>query len=294
MPDTKAPKVISMVGTMLNLVNEVLQSAVGNHFRNTLQDQLEAVTFIETRMQVQAAALERDHASTSARTRSRRRASTSRTSCSPHELVEVLTQREIANQEKATFEEQQRAADVAHRDGEGEGHRRHAGASSRSRRWASRSSRTRPQAREARGAGRGGVRGADRSRPRRPRVEAIGLAEAKATEALGLARADGLRGAEGSARRDATALVAVANAVAEGHITVVPEVLVTGGGGGSSRGSRPRSCATSAPAQKKKSPHPTGGANRTSRRKGGDPNGEGTVFGAEGEEPTYHGRSGDR
>src|SRR5205085_590943 len=43
--DTRAPKVISMVGTMVNLVNEVLQSAVGNHFRNTLQ-QLEAVRFI--------------------------------------------------------------------------------------------------------------------------------------------------------------------------------------------------------------------------------------------------------
>ena len=41
-PDTKAPKVISMVGTMQNLVNEVLQAAVGNHFRNTLQA-LEAV-----------------------------------------------------------------------------------------------------------------------------------------------------------------------------------------------------------------------------------------------------------
>ena len=36
-PDTRAPKVISMVGTMQNLVNEVLQAAVGNHFRNTLQ-----------------------------------------------------------------------------------------------------------------------------------------------------------------------------------------------------------------------------------------------------------------
>ena len=46
-PDTRAPKVISMVGTMQNLVNEVLQSAVGNHFRNTLQS-LEAVRFIET------------------------------------------------------------------------------------------------------------------------------------------------------------------------------------------------------------------------------------------------------
>ena len=51
-PDTRAPKVISMVGTMQNLVNEVLQAAVGNHFRNTLQS-LEAVRFIETRAQVQ-------------------------------------------------------------------------------------------------------------------------------------------------------------------------------------------------------------------------------------------------
>ena len=55
--DTKAPKVISMVGTMQNLVNEVLQSAVGNHFRNTLQ-RLEAVRFIETRDEVQASAME--------------------------------------------------------------------------------------------------------------------------------------------------------------------------------------------------------------------------------------------
>ena len=80
--DTKAPKVISMVGTMVNLVNEVLQSAVGNHFRNTLQD-LEAVRFIETRQEVQRAALRRGHASTSPPTRSRPAASTSRTSCSP-------------------------------------------------------------------------------------------------------------------------------------------------------------------------------------------------------------------
>src|SRR4029077_313462 len=54
-PDTKAPKVISMVGAMRNLVSEVLQSAVGNHFRNTLQA-LEAVKFIETRQEGQASA----------------------------------------------------------------------------------------------------------------------------------------------------------------------------------------------------------------------------------------------
>ena len=66
------------------------------------------------------------------------------------------------------------------------------------------------------------------------KVEAIGLAEAKATEALGLARATAYREQTEALGQTATALVAVANAVAEGHITVVPEVLVAGGNGGAS------------------------------------------------------------
>jgi hypothetical protein len=61
------------------------------------------------------------------------------------------------------------------------------------------------------------------------KVQAVGLAEAKAAEALGLARAAGY-----AAQRDAigdvpTALVAVANAVADGQLDIMPEVLVTGG-----------------------------------------------------------------
>src|SRR4051812_14080503 len=64
------------------------------------------------------------------------------------------------------------------------------------------------------------------------KIEAIGLAEGKATEALGLARAAGYEAQTEALGQTATALVAVANAVSEGHITVVPEVLVTGGGGG--------------------------------------------------------------
>jgi uncharacterized membrane protein YqiK len=51
-PDTRAPRVISMVGSMRNLVNEVLQAAVGNHFRDNLQS-MPAIRFIETRQQVQ-------------------------------------------------------------------------------------------------------------------------------------------------------------------------------------------------------------------------------------------------
>ena len=59
-PDTQAPKVISMVGTMPNLVNEVLQAAVGNHFRDKLQS-MPAVKFIETRQEVQEEALRAHH-----------------------------------------------------------------------------------------------------------------------------------------------------------------------------------------------------------------------------------------
>ena len=51
MADKLAPKVISMVGTMQNLVNEVLQAVVGNYFRDTLQG-MAAVQFIENRAAV--------------------------------------------------------------------------------------------------------------------------------------------------------------------------------------------------------------------------------------------------
>src|SRR5258708_35211420 len=51
-PDTEAPKVISIVGTMSNLVSEVLQAAVGNHFRDKLQS-MPAIDFIENRQQGQ-------------------------------------------------------------------------------------------------------------------------------------------------------------------------------------------------------------------------------------------------
>jgi uncharacterized membrane protein YqiK len=63
------------------------------------------------------------------------------------------------------------------------------------------------------------------------KTQAIGLAEAKAVEALGIARATGFEQQRQALGPTATAVVAVANAVSEGHIDVMPDVLVTGGGG---------------------------------------------------------------
>ena len=283
-PDTRAPKVISMVGTMLNLVNEVLQSAVGNHFRNTLQDQ-PAVTFIETRMEVQQAALVRISEYLGLYEVETKGVYMQNVHF-PAELVEVLTKREIANQEKATFEEEQRAQTVrvemekakgtadmqaslaqsavsveinrnqaSARKAEAEGEAAYVEATGRAEATkveaiglaeaAKAEAMFRADAVRAEAVGLGQAKAVEaQGLAEATAIEARGLAEAKAVEAVGLARAEateavGIASAKGyepqvaALGAPATALVAISQAIADGHVTVVPEVLVTGGGGGS-------------------------------------------------------------
>ncbi len=246
--DTKAPKVISMVGTMQNLVNEVLQSAVGNHFRNTLQ-RLEAVRFIETRDEVQQAALEavtRYLASYDVETRG----VYIQDVIFPVELVQVLTEREIARQEKATFHEQREAqhARIEVEKARGTADMQGQLASSQvsieinSNAADARAAQARGEAAYVETTARAeatkveviglaeaakiaAVGAAEASR-----AEAVGLAEAKAAEALGLARAEGFEAQKQALGATATALVAAINAIAEGRVDVMPDVLVTNGG----------------------------------------------------------------
>ncbi|MGE4164255.1 MAG: SPFH domain-containing protein, partial [Vicinamibacterales bacterium] len=259
-PDTRAPKVISMVGTMQNLVNEVLQSAVGNHFRNTLQA-LEAVRFIETRTAVQEsafAAISRYLDAYEVETKGVYIQDVE----FPVELVQVLTQREVAKQEKATFEEQQRAQtariemEKARGTAEMQGQLASAQVSveinhnqANARAEAARGEAAyvettaraeatrvevmgRAEAARIESVGRAeAVKVEAIGAAEASRTEAVGLAEAKATEALGLAKAEGFEAQKQALGEVATALVAVAGAIADGKITVVPEVLVTGGGG---------------------------------------------------------------
>jgi len=106
-PDTKAPKVISMVGTMQNLVNEVLLAAVGNHFRDKLQS-MQAVQFIETRQQVQEQAFEhiRDKLDDY---QVETKGVYIQDVVFPPDMVRVLTEREIARQEIETYQKQKDA-----------------------------------------------------------------------------------------------------------------------------------------------------------------------------------------
>ena len=148
----------------------------------------------------------------------------------PPELVTVLTKREIANQEKATFAEEERAetarvemekakgtadmqAQLAQSQVSIDIRKNEAAGHAKRRRRVKRPTSSSPVG------------------PRRRRSKRSVSREAKATEALGLARAEGFKAQKIAVGEMATALVAIANAVADGHITVVPEVLVTGGGG---------------------------------------------------------------
>jgi uncharacterized membrane protein YqiK len=143
--------------------------------------------------------------------------------------VLVLTQREIANQEKATYEEMQRAqtSRIEMEKAKGTADMQAKLAQSqvtidiRKNEAASREAQAQGEAAYVELTGRAEA----------TKVEAIGLAQAAATEALGLARAEGFRAQKEAVGEMATALVAIANAVADGNITIVPEVLVTGGGG---------------------------------------------------------------
>ena len=225
--DTKAPKVISMVGTMLNLVNEVLQSAVGNHFRNTLQE-LEAVRFIETRREVQASAFSAVNEYLAAYDVETRGVYIQDV-VFPQELVDVLTRREIANQERTTYVEQQKA-ETARVEVEKARGTANMQAELAAAQVSVEISSNQAQAREAAAGGEAAyVRLTGQAEA--DRTQAVGLAEARATEALGLARAAGYQAQRDAIGDTATALVAVAGAVADGHIDIVPEVLVTGGGG---------------------------------------------------------------
>jgi len=218
-PDTKAPRVISMVGTMANLVNEVLQAAVGNHFRDKLQS-MPAISFIETRQKVQEEAYM--HISSHlAQYQVETRGVYIQDVILPESLVKVLTEREIANQEIQTYQKQREAQDqrIATEQARGTADMQTKLAESRVNVEIKGNNAT---ARKAEADGEatyiretGAAKGAE--------VEAIGMARAKAYEAQ--VRALG---------QEPTAMVNAITALADRGVKFVPEVLVSGSNGSGS------------------------------------------------------------
>jgi uncharacterized membrane protein YqiK len=249
-PDTRAPKVIGMVGTMQNLVNEVLQSAVGNYFRNKVQG-LAATEFIQGRDIVQEAA-EKYVTEYLRRYDVEVRGVYIQDVVFPPELVEVLTRREIARQEKATYAAQQDAqqARIALEAQRGEADMQQDLAKSR---VSIEINKANAEAAVAAADGTAQVTRktsqaeADKiaaiGKASASATEAMGLANAKSTEAMGLANAKsaealGLANAQAyTAQKEAigaeqTAVVAIVEEVAKNGLKITPDVLVGGNGDG--------------------------------------------------------------
>ena len=220
-PDTKAPRVISIVGTMSNLVNEVLQAAVGNHFRNKLQS-MPAISFIATRQQVQEEAFE--HISGHLQQyQVETKGVYIQDVILPEDLVRVLTEREIANQEVDTFRRQKQAEDqrIAMEQAKGTADMQAELAKSQ---VGVDIKVNNANARKAEADGEATF------------IRETGAAQGAEVEAVGLARATGYEAQVRALGQAPTAVVNIANALAESGARFVPEILVTGSAGGAMDG----------------------------------------------------------
>jgi hypothetical protein len=215
--DTKAPRVISMVGTMKNLVNEVLQAAVGNHFRNSLQS-MPAISFIETRQQVQIEAF--DHIRQQLEQyQVETKGVYIQDVVLPEDMVTVLTHREVANQEIETFKKQKGAQEQRIEMEQAKGTADMQADLARSKVGVD-IKKNNADARVAEATGEAEY------------IRQTGTAKGAEVEAIGLARARGYRAQVEALGSNATAIVNVVAALAEGKAKFVPDVLVAGGGNG--------------------------------------------------------------
>ncbi len=220
-PDTEAPKVISIVGTMLNLVTEVLQAAVGNHFRDKLQS-MPAIDFIQKRQDVQAEA--QAHITEKLKEyRIETRGVYIQDVIFPQQLVDVLTTREIANQQQETYRAEERA----------QGERLQLEQSRGKADMQSDLARSSIGIDIAKNKAQGVQAEADGESYR---LEKVGRASAVKTEADGLAIAKGLEAQQLAVGKDQTALITAVRALADGTQRFMPENLALTVGGESGLG----------------------------------------------------------
>jgi hypothetical protein len=215
-PDTKAPRVISMVGSMENLVNEVLQAAVGNLFRDKIGG-MEAISFIQTRQKVQEQAfnyIQEKLAEYEIETRG----VYIQDVVYPEQLVAVLTQREVAHQEVETFKMQRQAQDQRIETEKARGTADMQVDLAKARVGVDiQTNKTEARMKEAQGEA--------------TFIEQTGTAKGAEVRAVGLANAEAYQRQVEALGKGPTALVNAIKALAVGNTAFVPKILVVGSGG---------------------------------------------------------------
>ena len=216
-PDRNAPKVISMVGTVLNLVTEVLQAAVGNHFRDKLQG-MEAVEFIENRHRVQAEAFEYIAGELN-QYEIETKGVYIQDVVFPADLVQVLTSRQIAVQQTETFQREKEAQDQRVRMEQAKGTADMQSQLAQAQVGVE-IAQNRASAKKAEADGEATY------------IAQTGTAKGAEVRAVGMARAEAYRAQVEALGAAPTALVNAINALAEKQLSFVPNNLVMVNGGG--------------------------------------------------------------
>jgi len=213
-PDTKAPRVISMVGSMENLVNEVLQAAVGNLFRDKIGG-MQAIKFIQTRQIVQEEAfayIQKKLAEYEIETRG----VYIQDVIYPPQLVAVLTDREVAHQQVETFMMQKQAQDQRIQTEKARGTADMQAQLAQSAVGVD-IKKNNAEARKAEADGESTY------------IERTGTAQGAQVRAVGLARAEAYRKQVEALGPGATALVNAVEALSRSNVPFMPQTLVAGG-----------------------------------------------------------------
>ena len=224
-PSTAAPKVIARFGTMGNLVTQVLEPIIGNYFRNAAQYK-DVIAFLSERKQrqdeakeaIRAALAEYDVGAIDTLIGD---------IVPPEALMQTLMDRKIAQQQQLTFETQQTAEDTRAKLEQSRAMATtQAGVVNAQRTVEIKEFEAKAAVAQAKGAAESKTINvaADAAV-----IEQIGAAEAKKTLAIGEAEATVIKQKIESMDAGNYAAVQIAQALAQNHIKLVPDIMVSGG-----------------------------------------------------------------
>jgi uncharacterized membrane protein YqiK len=212
-----APRVISRVGSMQNLVDHVLQPTVGNYFRNSAQE-VTVLEFLSARSERQRQAKDAIRHALDAYD----------VECidtligdivPPAELMKTQTDRKIADELKRTYDVQRESQEKRQQ-------------LERERAVADLQAEVVRSEQMVRIAEQNAHAAAEKAKGEAAATRLRADAEADATRALGSARAEAYREGQAAIGPAAYSAMQIATIVGERHIKIVPDISAGGGGGG--------------------------------------------------------------
>jgi uncharacterized membrane protein YqiK len=229
-PAIEAPKVIARFGNMKNLVSQVLEPTIGNYFRNSAQDS-DVISFLSTRQERQRSA--RDHIEGVLKQYNVKAVDTLIGDITPPDsLMETLTNRKLAQENKATYlaqkeaqeqrqelEKQRSLADIQERVVQSQQGIQIA------------QNNADATAKKAEGDAKAVKLSADAEANR---IALTGKAEAEKIEAIGKANATAYELQTKAMGQDNFTRLQVIDKISGGNVRIMPDTLITGGNNGGS------------------------------------------------------------